>query len=74
MSDMWYDGSTLVINGSLYSFIISLIILPALNSSWLIFTTNGNSNDVTVIDVASNRAVQSIPAGQQPWGVVAGPD
>ena len=39
-----------------------------------LITTNGNSNDVTVIDVAAERAILSIPVGQQPWGVVVAPD
>ena len=39
-----------------------------------LYTTNGNSNDVTVIDVATNTAVKSIPVGQQPWGVVVAPN
>ena len=31
--------------------------------------TNGVSNDVTVIDVASLKALKSIPVGSYPWGV-----
>ncbi|MEO1543261.1 MAG: YVTN family beta-propeller repeat protein [Pseudomonadota bacterium] len=37
-----------------------------------IYTTNGVSNDVTVIDVAKQRAVRSIRVGRYPWGVVTG--
>jgi PQQ-dependent catabolism-associated beta-propeller protein len=37
----------------------------------LLFTTNGTSNDVTVIDVASERAIKSIKTGRYPWGVVS---
>ncbi|MEO1206009.1 MAG: YVTN family beta-propeller repeat protein [Pseudomonadota bacterium] len=37
-----------------------------------IYTTNGVSNDVTVIDVAKERAVRSIRVGRYPWGVVTG--
>ena len=40
----------------------------------LLFTTNGISNDVSVIDVESDEVVKSIPVGQQPWGVVVSPD
>ena len=39
-----------------------------------LFTTNGNSNDVSVIDVASEEVVKSVPVGQQPWGVVVAPN
>ncbi len=39
-----------------------------------LITTNGNSNDVTVIDVADQEAIKSIQVGQQPWGVVVAPD
>ena len=35
-----------------------------------LLTTNGNSNDITVIDVAAEKAIRSIQVGQQPWGVV----
>lgn len=35
-----------------------------------IYTTNGVSNDVTVIDVAKLRAFRSIRVGRFPWGVV----
>ncbi|WP_368793504.1 hypothetical protein [Cronobacter muytjensii] len=38
------------------------------------FTTNGNSNDVSVIDVAAEEVVKSVPVGQQPWGVVVAPN
>jgi YVTN family beta-propeller protein len=30
---------------------------------------NGNSNDVSVIDVASLKVLKSIPVGTPPWGV-----
>ncbi len=39
-----------------------------------LYTTNGNSNDVSIIDVAANEVVRSVPVGQQPWGVVVAPD
>ena len=36
-----------------------------------LYTTNGNSNDISIIDVASNEVLKSVQVGQQPWGVVA---
>ncbi len=39
-----------------------------------LLTTNGNSNDITVIDVEKEKAIKSIPVGQQPWGVVVSPN
>jgi YVTN family beta-propeller protein len=33
-----------------------------------LFTTNGVSGDVTVIDVAARKAVKSIKVGRFPWG------
>jgi YVTN family beta-propeller protein len=35
----------------------------------LLFTTNGNSNDVSVIDVPNLRVIKSITVGNAPWGV-----
>jgi YVTN family beta-propeller protein len=35
----------------------------------LLFVTNGNSNDVSVIDVPSLKVVKSVPVGDAPWGV-----
>ena len=35
-----------------------------------LFTTNGASNDVSVIDVEKLRVVRSIRVGRYPWGVV----
>jgi len=35
----------------------------------LLFATNGNSNDVSVIDVPSLKVVKSIATGEAPWGV-----
>jgi YVTN family beta-propeller protein len=34
-----------------------------------LFTANGISNDVSVIDVADLKVIKSIQVGQQPWGV-----
>jgi YVTN family beta-propeller protein len=35
----------------------------------LLIVTNGVSNDVSVIDVASQRVIKSIQVGELPWGV-----
>ena len=39
----------------------------------LLLTTNGLSNDISVINVADLAVVRSIPVGRLPWGVVVGP-
>ena len=39
----------------------------------LLFTTNGVSGDVTVIDVADQKAVKTIKVGRFPWGADARP-
>lgn len=39
-----------------------------------IISTNGISNDVTFIDVATDEPVQSVTVGDQPWGVVVAPN
>jgi PQQ-dependent catabolism-associated beta-propeller protein len=39
----------------------------------LLFTTNGSSNDVSVIDVEKQRVIKSIKVGRYPWGVVVAP-
>ena len=38
-----------------------------------LLTTNGLSNDVSIIDVASLSVVKSIPVGRLPWGVIVAP-
>jgi YVTN family beta-propeller protein len=38
-----------------------------------LLTTNGLSNDISLIDVASLKVVRSIPVGRLPWGVVVSP-
>ncbi len=38
-----------------------------------LFTTNGVSGDVTVIDVALRKAIKSIKVGRFPWGAAARP-
>jgi YVTN family beta-propeller protein len=35
----------------------------------VIYTANGLSNDVSVIDAATLRVVATIPVGRRPWGV-----
>lgn len=39
----------------------------------LLFTTNGVSSDVTVIDVESREPVQTIKVGRFPWGAAFRP-
>ena len=34
-----------------------------------LLSTNGVSNDVTIIDVTSLKAIKSIQVGELPWGV-----
>ena len=36
-----------------------------------LYTTNGNSNDISIIDVEKDKVVKSVQVGEQPWGVVA---
>ena len=43
--------------------------LPSRPDEKLLFATNGNSNDISVIDVPSLKVVKSIPVGTAPWGV-----
>jgi YVTN family beta-propeller protein len=38
-----------------------------------LYTANGLSNDMSVIDVSSLEVTQSVPVGQSPWGVVVAP-
>lgn len=38
-----------------------------------LFTTNGVSGDVTVVDVASRKAIKSIKVGRFPWGAAFRP-
>ena len=39
---------------------------------WL-YTANGPSNDVSIVDAASFKVVTTVPAGTRPWGVVVAP-
>lgn len=38
-----------------------------------LYTTNGNSGDVSVIDLRRDEVIKSIPTGRGPWGVVVLP-
>jgi YVTN family beta-propeller protein len=38
-----------------------------------LYTANGPSNDVTVVDTTTMSAIKRIPVGNSPWGVVIGP-
>jgi YVTN family beta-propeller protein len=38
-----------------------------------LISTNGNSNDISVIDVAAKKVIKSIRVGGLPWGVVVAP-
>jgi YVTN family beta-propeller protein len=38
-----------------------------------LLTTNGLSNDISVIDVGGLNVVKSIQVGRLPWGVVVSP-
>ena len=34
-----------------------------------LFSTNGISNDISIIDTAKDEVIQSVQVGEQPWGV-----
>ena len=38
-----------------------------------LYTANGPSNDVSVVDTSTLRVVKKIPVGSSPWGVIVGP-
>jgi YVTN family beta-propeller protein len=38
-----------------------------------VFTANGLSNDVTVIDTNTNQVINTIKAGDGPWGIALSP-
>ena len=38
-----------------------------------LYTANGSSNDVTVVDTSSLSVLKKIPVGKGPWGVVVAP-
>jgi YVTN family beta-propeller protein len=35
-----------------------------------IYTANGPSNDVSVVDTKTLKVVKKIPVGKSPWGIV----
>ena len=43
------------------------------SSGRTLYTANGPSNDVSVVDVGSGRVVKRIPAGDGPWGLALQP-
>ena len=36
----------------------------------LLFTANGPSNDVSIIDVATQKVIKKVKVGDKPWGVL----
>ena len=38
-----------------------------------LYTANGISNDVSIIDVASNKVIGTLKAGDGPWGIAIKP-
>ena len=38
-----------------------------------LYTTNGVSNDISIIDVKEHKVTKSLKVGRFPWGVVARP-
>jgi YVTN family beta-propeller protein len=38
-----------------------------------LYTANGPSNDVTVVDPATLSVLRKIPVGETPWGVAIAP-
>jgi YVTN family beta-propeller protein len=37
-----------------------------------LYTANGPSNDVTIVDTSTLKVSKKIPVGRSPWGVVIG--
>jgi len=37
-----------------------------------LYTANGPSNDVTIVDTSSLSVLKKVPVGKGPWGVVLG--
>jgi YVTN family beta-propeller protein len=35
-----------------------------------VYTANGPSDDVSIIDVAGRRVVKTVPVGRGPWGAL----
>jgi YVTN family beta-propeller protein len=38
-----------------------------------LYTANGLTNDMTIIDLATLRAERSVPVGRLPWGIAIKP-
>jgi YVTN family beta-propeller protein len=38
----------------------------------LLYTANGSSNDVSIVDTATLQVIKKVPVGKSPWGVVLG--
>ena len=38
-----------------------------------LYAANGLTNDLTIIDVATLKALQSVPVGRLPWGIALKP-
>lgn len=38
----------------------------------LLFTANGSSNDVSIVDTLALQVIKKVPVGSSPWGVVIG--
>jgi YVTN family beta-propeller protein len=38
-----------------------------------LYTANGVSNDISIIDVDDLKVTKSVPVGAAPWGVVVAP-
>jgi YVTN family beta-propeller protein len=36
-----------------------------------LYSANGPSNDISVVDLATNAVVKKVKVGSSPWGVVA---
>jgi YVTN family beta-propeller protein len=36
-----------------------------------LYSANGPSNDISVVDLATNTVTKKIKAGSSPWGVIA---
>ena len=36
----------------------------------LLYTANGPSNDVSIVDVATRRVIKKVKVGDKPWGVL----
>jgi YVTN family beta-propeller protein len=38
-----------------------------------LYTANGSSNDVSIVDTATLQVLEKVPVGKSPWGVVLAP-